>query len=97
MERQCMKEIETEITVSADSKTKEGAVGKAFQSLRSEAAKQIDGIIVYMRPLDVTLEEMKISTSTEKFLFFFLPRKRQTVFIKLRIKALVDYLTLEGD
>ncbi|MGX8710554.1 MAG: DUF4312 family protein [bacterium] len=97
MKRQCMKEMEIEITVSADSKTKEDAVGKAFQSLRSEAAKRVEGIIVYMRPLDVILEEMKINTSTEKFLFFFLPRKRQTISIQLRIKALVDYLALESD
>lgn len=96
MGQHCMREIELETTVSAKSETKEEAVAKAFQSLRDETAKRTDGVIVYMRPTEVTLEELKTDTYIERFLFFFFPRQKQMVSITFRIKTLIHYLVLEG-
>ena len=74
-------------------KSKEEAINTAFQNLRSEIAKKDNCLIVYMKPVAVSVKELESEEYTERFLFLFMPRKREKV--KVTLAVTVEYEALE--
>lgn len=85
--------VTVEIT-GVSTKSKDDAVTTAFKNLKSEIAKTVPELIVYMRPVEVELVEMKKEEYTEKFLMVFMPREREKVKLTLRVRVDVSYLTI---
>ncbi len=75
-------------------KTKEDAVQNAFSSLQKKVRSQIDGLIYYMKPVDVEVIEMKEENRIEKFLFFFFPKERKQYYVRLAIHIEISILHL---
>lgn len=86
--REMTVEIKGTSTVS-----KEDAVNTAFRNLRSEIAKKDNSMIVYMKPIAVTVKELDEQEYTEKFLFLFMPRQKSRVSVTLAVT--VEYEALE--
>lgn len=92
--RNCLKHKELTVEIKGVSlNSKEDAINAAFRNLRSEVAKVDKSLIVYMKPLAVTVNELEVEDYTEKFLFVFMPRKKQRV--KITLAVTVEYEALE--
>lgn len=70
------------------------AVSKAFSNLQAEVSKEIQDLIVYMKPIEVSVEEMEIQEYTERFLLIFMPRKKEKVRVTLSVTVEVASLTI---
>ena len=75
-------------------KSKDDAVTTAFRNLKSQIAKSVPELIVYMRPVEVELVDIKTEKYTEKFLMLFMPREREKVKLTLKVRVDVSYLTI---
>lgn len=75
-------------------KSKDDAVTTAFKNLKAEIAKSVPELIVYMRPVEVELVDIKTEKYTEKFLMLFMPREREKVKLTLKVRVDVSYLTI---
>lgn len=75
-------------------KSKDDAVNTAFRNLRAEVSKVVDGLIVYMKPLEVKVTDMETQDYTERFLFLFDPRKRTKCRITLEVTVEVTTITI---
>ena len=74
--------------------SKDDAVSQAFKNLQAEVSKEVEDLIVYMKPLEVSIEDLEVKEYTERFLFIFMPRKKQKVKITLSVKAEVASLAI---
>ena len=75
-------------------KSKDDAVTTAFNNLKSEIAKTVPELIVYMRPVEVELVDLKKEEYQEKFMMLFMPRQREKVKLTLKVRVEVSYLTI---
>ena len=75
-------------------KSKDDAVTTAFKNLKSELAKTVPELIVYMRPVEVELVDLKKEEYQEKFMMLFMPRQREKVKLTLKVRVEVSYLTI---
>ena len=75
-------------------KDKADAINKAFGNLQAEVSKHIQDLIVYMKPIGVTVKEIQSQEYTERFLFVFLPRKKEKVRITLSVTVEVASLAI---
>lgn len=80
-------------TRGVSKKSKEDAINNAFSNLRSEISKRENSLIIYMKPTAVSVKEIKTEDYTERFLFFFMPRKKERVDLTLTVT--VEYEALE--
>lgn len=87
------KMVVVEIT-GISTKSKDDAVTTAFKNLKAEIAKSVPELIVYMRPVEVELVDIKAEKYTEKFLMLFMPREREKVKLTLKVRVDVSYLTI---
>lgn len=87
------KMVIVEIT-GISTKSKDDAVTTAFKNLKAEIAKSVPELIVYMRPVEVELVDIKTEKYTEKFLMLFMPREREKVKLTLKVRVDVSYLTI---
>lgn len=87
------KMVVVEIT-GISTKSKDDAVTTAFKNLKAEIAKSVPELIVYMRPVEVELVDIKTEKYTEKFLMLFMPREREKVKLTLKVRVDVSYLTI---
>lgn len=87
------KMVIVEIT-GISTKSKDDAVTTAFKNLKAEIAKSVPELIVYMRPVEVELVDIKMEKYTEKFLMLFMPREREKVKLTLKVRVDVSYLTI---
>lgn len=87
------KMVVVEIT-GVSTKSKDDAVTTAFKNLKAEIAKSVPELIVYMRPVEVELVDIKTEKYTEKFLMLFMPREREKVKLTLKVRVDVSYLTI---
>ncbi|MBQ1477277.1 MAG: DUF4312 family protein [Erysipelotrichaceae bacterium] len=94
MEKNSLTHKEMLVEIKGVSRTsKEDAVNAAFRNLRAEIAKKDNCLIVYMKPTAVYVKELQTEEYTEKFLFFFMPRKKENV--KVTLEVAVEYEALE--
>ena len=75
-------------------KSKDDAVTTAFKNLKSEIAKTVPELRVYMRPVEVELVDLKKEEYQEKFMMLFMPRQREKVKLTLKVRVEVSYLTI---
>ena len=75
-------------------KSKDDAVTTAFKNLKSEIAKSVSELIVYMCPVEVELVDLKKEEYQEKFMMLFMPRQREKVKLTLKVRVEVSYLTI---
>ncbi len=80
-------------TRGVSKKSKEDAVNNAFNNLRSEISKREKSLIIYMKPTAVSVRELKTEEYTERFLFIFMPRKKERV--NLTLIVTVEYEALD--
>ena len=85
--------VNVDIT-GVSTKSKDDAVTTAFRNLKAEIGKAVPELIVYMRPVEVEIVDIKQEEYTEKFLGLFLPRRREKVKLTLRVRVDVSYLAI---
>lgn len=83
------------VTVSGTSReSKEDAVNSAFHNIRAEVAKQVQEIIIGIKPVSIEVESLKIIPYTQHFLFIFFPRKKERVQVTLKITVEIQVLKI---
>ena len=85
---------EKDYTIKAKGKNEEEVIGKIFTVLKKTVTLDIDGIVIKLEPVNVYEVSRKIEEYTETFLWFFMPRKKQTVEIELKIVVSIKYVKI---
>lgn len=86
---------ELNVTVSgASTESKEDAVNTAFHNIRAEVAKQEDGIIIGIKPVNVHVIKLESIPYNEHFLFLFFKRKKERVSVILEVTVEVQVLRI---
>lgn len=75
-------------------KSKEDAINNAFQNLRTEIAKNDNELIIYMKPIAVSVKDLQVEEYTERFLFLFWPRKKERVNLNLTVTVEYEALSI---
>lgn len=89
--------IEDVIRVKGQGETKQKAVATAINSVQREVLKRDNyknNIILRIEPLNVEMVEGTYQYKLEKFLFFFLPRKRETYSVVIDILVKIVFIDL---
>lgn len=87
---------EQTVNVSGTGENKAAAFSDALNHVQKEILKQSSDIILRIEPNDVTIISAEERTYTERFLFFFLPRKRKTYHVKLSVHVAVMKIDLQA-
>ena len=75
-------------------KSKEDALGNAFAMLQKTVASRVKGIIVYMKPVDVEVEDYRETKKKERYLGVLFSREKITYSVKLKVEVEVSTLDL---
>jgi uncharacterized protein (TIGR03578 family) len=94
--RQCMKEVEKSLIIESKSDSIEKAYGNIFSILRKRVYNEVDGLIIYMEPLNVYELDLTEDTYTEKFLGLFMPREKTNYIVKAEIVVKIKYIQYKG-
>ena len=81
-------------TIKAKGKNEEEVIGKIFTVLKKTVTLDIDGIVIKLETVNVYEVSREIEEYTETFLWFFMPRKKQTVEIELKIVVSIKYVKI---
>jgi uncharacterized protein (TIGR03578 family) len=87
------KVIECQVEGSGEKQAE--ALEAAFQQLRVEVAKKVQGSIISMNAIEVELLNKAEKSRKERFLYLLFPREIKTLVLKLNIKVEVRYINLE--
>lgn len=90
--KQCMKEILTNFIIEGEGKCKKEAYGNIFYTLRKRVDNDIQGLIIYMEPLNVYEIDVKKESFTERFLGLFMPREKTNFKIEANIEVIIRYI-----
>ncbi|GKX54499.1 hypothetical protein SOASR030_06110 [Leminorella grimontii] len=91
-----MKErLETSVRVSGRGDTKQKAIADALSAVQRTVLKESSNIILRIEPVNVEVVQATVKTSHEKFLFFFLPRKRELYSVVLDVALDVTLLNVQ--
>lgn len=90
-----LEEQQLTITVEGKAKNKEEAISRALGNIQREIFKQLNQLVVKAEPVKVDVIDASYTEFTERFLFFFMPRKRQRCHVTLEI--LVHLKTLDPE
>lgn len=66
-------------------KSKQDAVQNAFATLQRIIASDIQGVMIYMKPIDVEVEEYKETSRKERYLGVLFSRTMVTYAVKLKV------------
>lgn len=91
-EKSSMYTEEVKIALSASGKSKADAIANIFASLRKNIHDKIPGTIIYMEPVDVFINKIDVRNYTERFMFLFMPRKKQEIKLITTIIVNVKYI-----
>ncbi|MDE9442745.1 DUF4312 family protein [Xenorhabdus bovienii] len=92
-----MKElIETSVRVSGSGDTKQKAIADALNAVQRTVLQGTSHIILRIEPKDVTIVSAISKVTTEKFLFFFLPRQREHYSVVLDVFVNVSLLDVRA-
>lgn len=78
---------QTTVRVQGTGNSKQRAFAAALSGVQSEVLKNNYNIILRIEPLDVQVVSATEKTITEKFLFFFFPRKKETYSVVLDVSV----------
>lgn len=90
-----VKDHECIITMSGSSM--DDAIGKIFTILKKQIYSDFNLPIVHMDTKEVYFDHIDLKETTEKFLFFFMPRVKQYFTVTARILLTVKYLDLKKE
>ncbi|WP_159564308.1 DUF4312 family protein [Budvicia diplopodorum] len=91
-----MKEhLKTSVRVSGKGDTKQKAIADALNSVQRTVLKDTSNIILRIEPQDVEIVSASVKATTEKFLFVFLPRKRELYSVVLDVSLDVTLLNVQ--
>lgn len=76
------------VRVKGAGNSKQKAFATALGQVQREVLKNSCNIILRIEPLDVSVVSAFADISTEKFLFFFLPRKKE--FYEITLDVVID-------
>jgi uncharacterized protein (TIGR03578 family) len=88
--------IQQTIRINGAGKTKEQAISNALGRIQKKLMSEQKGMVIRIEPLDVEIIEAKETEYTERFFFFFFPRKRSNFNVVLDVKVSVVMLNVEG-
>lgn len=74
--------------------SKEDALNTAFRNIRGEIAKKVEGYIISAIPKAVEVEKMETQEYTQRFLFLFMPKKKEKVVLQLAVTVEVSTLDI---
>ncbi len=78
----------------SSTKSKEDALGNAFAMLQKAVSGRVKGIIVYMKPVDVEVEDYRETKKKERYLGILFSREKTTYSVKLRVEVEVSAIDL---
>lgn len=84
------------VRVKGKGDSKQKAFATALSQVQREVLKNTSNVILRIEPLDLQVVDAKENITTEKFLFFFLPRKRQFYEVTLDITVDMTFIDLNG-
>lgn len=85
MENKLLTFTRTVSVEGASTKSKEDAVQNAFAMLQKLVANDIQGIMIYMKPIDVEVESYSETKKKERYLGIFFSRTMVTYRVKLKV------------
>lgn len=88
------KSFETTVRVTGQGDTKQKAIADALNSIQKTVLKNSTDIILRIEPKDVEVVSAHSHSRTEKFLFIFLPRKREHFRVVLDVSLDVTLLSV---
>ncbi|MEQ5126280.1 DUF4312 family protein [Providencia alcalifaciens] len=88
------KSIETTVRVTGQGDTKQKAIADALNSIQKTVLKNSTDIILRIEPKDVEVVSAHSHSRTEKFIFLFLPRKREHFRVVLNVSLDVTLLSV---
>ncbi|MDR2225687.1 MAG: DUF4312 family protein [Providencia sp.] len=88
------KSSETTVRVTGQGDTKQKAIADALNSIQKTVLKNSTDIILRIEPKDVEVVSAHSHSRTEKFLFIFLPRKREHFRVVLDVSLDVTLLSV---
>ncbi|MFB1051509.1 DUF4312 family protein [Paraliobacillus sp. JSM ZJ581] len=80
-----METKETIVTVSGKGNTKEEAVSQALSTIQKKLFADLDQLIIKAEPVEIEVVETSVEEYTERFMFFFLPRKKMKCVVTLNV------------
>ena len=85
----------TRITVNGKGATRQQAFAAALSQVQPSLLKESPKAMLRIEPLEVEVLEAEESVRVEKFLFFFLPRQRHELRVRLAITVKVTSLDVD--
>lgn len=89
------KEFTKEILVEGNGENKFEAISDALQKISKEIISD-DSVTVQISPLNVNIKSAEKNVYTERFLWLFLPRKRENFHIQLLVQVSVKCLDVDS-
>lgn len=89
------KTIQRTVRVEGQGNTKDHAFSIALGNIQKKVMSEHKGMIIRIEPINVEVVEARERTYTERFLIFFLPRKRQTYKVVLDIDVQLFILDVD--
>lgn len=90
-----LKKVQDTIRIEGKGASKELAMANAFNKIQKDVMQKYGKIMLRIEPLDVCVITADAITYTEKFLFFFFPRKRTNYAITLDVTIEMSYIDQE--
>ncbi|MBU2674273.1 DUF4312 family protein [Hafnia paralvei] len=87
--------ITTTVTVSGRSDTKQKAFAAALSSIQGTLLRESKKVFLRIEPVDIKVVKAEEKITMDKFLFFFLPRKKYLYSITLDVT--VNMTTVDTD
>ena len=90
-----LKKVKDTVRIEGKGASKELAMASAFNKIQKEVMQKYSKIMLRLEPMDVHVISADAITYTEKFFFFFFPRKRTNYAITLDVTIEVTYMDQE--
>ncbi|MBI6547761.1 DUF4312 family protein [Xenorhabdus sp. VLS] len=92
-----MKELlETSVRVSGSGDSRQKAITDALNAVQRTVLQGTSHIILRIEPKDIAIVSATSEVTTEKFLFFFLPRQRERYSVVLDVTVNVILLDIQA-
>lgn len=83
------------VTVYGKGNTKDEAVGRALSKIQKQIFAEVSQLVLRAEPENIEEIEATMEEYTERFFFFFMPRKKMKCHVTLKVD--VDLKTIDSD
>ncbi|MBU5266696.1 DUF4312 family protein [Virgibacillus proomii] len=84
------------VMINGKGKTKDEAVSRALSKIQKQIFDKLDQLIIRAEPKSMEEVEATIEEYTERFLFFFLPRRRMKCSVTLKVEVNLKTMNAEN-